>query len=376
LSSKFKFQLLCLLSITLTACGQQSPTQSNIQSPAGQVDSSVSDAPPSDLFALEQQVAGSNELQKYDKAIKLYADFEKSHGRDLDDKQIISFNSGFVKVLLGAGKIEEAEKRTDQVLREAERKYGPDSANARTALVDAISVTERTANREKRNELMERFLTACEKQGNQHRLLKALTLWESGVSYNCGEPVRHDRLEKLLQLRKNIHGPLHPLVLQSRLSCARNLSNQGKLEESSKMLKELIADASKSASPPEFQAGVKTQYGKLLFKQDNDKAAEKEWKEASALLVPLINTDPGISSSVVEILSNLGFLYYRHNHYSQALPYYKQAVDILQHQNEYTSIVSEDMFAKYISCLEQTGKKGEAVKTKALIATKREKLKE
>lgn len=348
--------------------GQLADSQSSVN-PSSSTE--VSQTPPQDLTSLEQQVAALVQASKFDKAIELYSKFEKDYAAKLDGPQDISFHDGFVKLYLNAGKVDEAEKKGEEALKEAERKYGTDSANARSAIVSLISVTDASGNKEKRDVLVDRFVVACEKNGNEHRLLKALTLWESSISYACGEPVNHARLEKLLQLRLKLYGPEHQRVLQSRLSIARNLSNSGKLEESAKELRELVKDTAAANVPGDFLIVVRNQYGKLLFKQGKDKEAEKIWKDSLPLLKPLVDVDPSLTYSQVEILSNLGFIYYRNNRFAQALPYYKSAVESLEHNGDYTGTNSDDMFAKYVSCLEQTGKKSEAEKFKAMIDSKR-----
>ncbi len=317
----------------------------------------------SDLRSLENEVLKCQQTSDTNKILELFSNFEKAHQNGMDREPFILFNDRYVKALLNAGKLEDADERARTALRDAERKYGEYSPDVQSALLTCLGVAEVRGQRERKDELFNRLISICEKSGNKFKQMMVLTQWESQLSFSCGEVFNQHRLDKLNQLNQELLPPGHPRIPVIRLAIARNLANAKRFKESENAFKTLLTDLKSGSNNDTVIIGARTSYGKLLFQQNRDKDAMEEWAKA----LPLVESDPQRLNEYLELLSDLGFVHYRKDHFKEALPYYQKAGETLEKQRVFTGPVPEDMFVKYIKCLAQCGKNDKASKVRALI---------
>lgn len=346
--------VLALVIASLTGCTASSTTTSGTT-----VDSSSKKiSTPADISSLEREVAALS--SQHEKALELYRVFEVEHP-NMSSMEAIAFNDGYVKLLLQSDKFAEAEKRSDDAIKSAERKYGPESTNAQAALATRLAVAEAGAQREKMGELLDKLITIADKSNNKHKQMRALNLWYSRISFACGEVIDEKRLQKLYELRRKSLDPQDLRLFQIRLSIAQNLANGKKYDESEKWYSELLKDAKTANINAEFLSDASEKYGKLLFQKGNEVKAEQVWKQT----LPLVQNNSNLVNKELELLSDLGFLHFRKNQYAKAKPYYAMAVNKLEKEGVTTE--GEELYIRYVTCLEKLGDQKEADKIKAAV---------
>ncbi|MBY0546206.1 MAG: hypothetical protein K2W95_02885 [Candidatus Obscuribacterales bacterium] len=352
--------VLALAIASLTGCAPSGTTTSGTP-----VESSTKKiSRPADISSLEREVAALS--SQHEKALELYRTFEIEHP-NMTSMEVIAFNDGYVKLLLQSDKFAEAEKRSDDAIKNAERKYGPESTNAQAALATRLAVAEAGAQREKMVEIIDKLVTIADKSNNKHKQLRALNLWYSRISFACGEVIDEKRLQKLYELRQKSLNPQDLRLFQIRLSIAQNLTNAKKYDESEKWYEELLKDAKAANVNAEFLSDASEKYGKLLFQRGNEARAEQVWKQT----LPLVQNNSNLVNKELDLLSDLGFLHFRKNQYAKAKPYYAMAVNKLE--KEGVSTEGEELYLRYVTCLEKSGDKKEAEKVKAAVKVRQSK---
>lgn len=322
---------------------------------------------PADISSLEKEAAALS--SQHDKVLELYSRYEQAHSH-MPSMDSIAFNNGYVKALLEANKFEDAEKRSDEAVKTAERTYGPDSTNAQAALATRLTVAEAGSQKEKVMEIVEKLMAIADKSNNKHMQMRALNLWYSRVSFACGEVVDEQRLQKLYQLRSKSLAPQDMRLLQLRASIAQNLTNAKKLDKSEKEYTELLKDAKAANANADFLSDVQEKFGKLLFQRGEDAKAEQLWRQT----LPLVQDDSNLLNKELELLSDLGFLHFRKNRFALAKPYYATAVAKLEKLG--AADEGEELYLRYITCLEKLGQTKEAAKVKAAARARQGKVRE